>query len=162
MYNFADKEIAKLGLRRKFIRHELFGEYRFPEKDAEYPQKALGAKFKLTVKQCDMVTEIVCDANEKLLNAMGKHGLAVPSECHSGICECVVFLHQDLDERIDHDYLIAEYKTIKDIIAGSSKLKYVFSGHYHAGAECVSDSVRYITLASMTECSENKFFVFDI
>ena len=32
MYNFADKEIATLGIRRKFIRHELFGEYHFPEK----------------------------------------------------------------------------------------------------------------------------------
>ena len=30
MYNFADKEIATLGIRRKFIRHELFGEYFHP------------------------------------------------------------------------------------------------------------------------------------
>ena len=46
---------------------------------------------------------------------------------------------------------------IRHIIAGSGKVKYVFSGNYHAGAECVSDSVRYITLPSMTECSEKKF-----
>ena len=35
MYNFADKEIATLGIRRKFVRHELFGEYKEdPEKIA--------------------------------------------------------------------------------------------------------------------------------
>lgn len=36
MYIFADKEIAKLGIRQKFVRHELFGEYHNPEKEADY------------------------------------------------------------------------------------------------------------------------------
>ena len=75
---------------------------------------------------------------------------------------CIVFLHQDLDESIDHDYLIAEHKTIKNLIASSKKVKFVFSGHYHAGAECVSDGVRYITLPSMTESAKNEYRVFDI
>ena len=37
MYDFVDKEIATLGLRRKFVRHELFGEYFNPSKEADYP-----------------------------------------------------------------------------------------------------------------------------
>ena len=86
MYNFADKEIATLGIRRKFIRHELFGEYHFPEKNADYPQDKVGHTFRLTVIQCDTRTEITCDANETLLVAMEKSGIAVPSECRSGIC----------------------------------------------------------------------------
>ena len=86
MYEFADKEIATLGLRKKFVRHELFGEYRNPAKNADYPDSVKECKFKLTVKQRDEVYEMECDANETLLNAMEKHGLAVPSECRSGIC----------------------------------------------------------------------------
>ena len=86
MYNFADKEIATLGIRRKFIRHELFGEYHFPEKNADYPQDKVGHTFRLIVIQCDTRTEITCDANETLLVAMEKSGIAVPSECRSGIC----------------------------------------------------------------------------
>ena len=86
MYNFADKEIAKLGIRQKFVRHELFGEYHNPEKNDDYPQEAVGRKFKLTVIICGEKQEIECDANETLLVAMEKHGIAAPSECRSGIC----------------------------------------------------------------------------
>lgn len=46
MYDFVDREIAKLGLRQKFIRHELFGEYRTPEKSSDYPAGAIGRQFK--------------------------------------------------------------------------------------------------------------------
>ena len=86
MYEFVDKEIEKLNLRKKFIRHELFGEYRNPEKELDYPQEAVGQKFKLTVIVCGKATEIECDANVTLLNAMEKAGILAPANCRSGEC----------------------------------------------------------------------------
>lgn len=49
MYDFVDKEIATLGLRRKFVRHELFGEYFTPSKEVGYPAN-VAPEFKLTVR----------------------------------------------------------------------------------------------------------------
>lgn len=86
MYSFVDKEIEKLGLRRKFIRHELFGEYHNPEKNSDYPKEASENIFKLTVKICSETTKIECSANETLLSAMEHNGIQVPANCRSGMC----------------------------------------------------------------------------
>jgi len=87
MYNFVDKEIAKLGLRRKFIRHELFGEYRNPQNDAEYPKDvAVNDEFKLIVHIAGDTKEIKISANETILNTLEKNGIKAPNECRSGIC----------------------------------------------------------------------------
>ncbi len=85
MYNFVDKEIAQLGLRNKFIRHELFGEYRNPQKEEDYP-KGKGETFKLTVHICDEKKTIECNANDTLLASMEKNGIQAPARCRSGIC----------------------------------------------------------------------------
>lgn len=85
MYNFVDKEIATLGLRKKFIRHELFGEYRHPEQDAAYPGCKNGS-FRLTVRICGETKEISCNPDDTLLVAMEKNGIAVPAHCRSGLC----------------------------------------------------------------------------
>jgi len=47
MNDFVDAEIAELGLRPKFVRHELLGEYRNPGRNADYPEGARGRRFKL-------------------------------------------------------------------------------------------------------------------
>ena len=86
MYDFVDKEIEKLGLRKKFIRHELFGEYRYPEKNDDYPKDAVGKKFKLTITICGEKKTVECDANVTLLNAMEHNGIAAPTNCRSGVC----------------------------------------------------------------------------
>ncbi|MDD3946922.1 MAG: iron-sulfur cluster-binding domain-containing protein [Clostridia bacterium] len=85
MYDFADQEIAKLGLRKKFIRHEVFGEYRNPARDAEYPEVPKDS-FKLKVFIRGESTTIDCNANDTLLNSMEKNGIAAPAHCRSGIC----------------------------------------------------------------------------
>lgn len=36
IFIFVDKAFQSLGLRKKFIRHELFGEYFGPEKENDY------------------------------------------------------------------------------------------------------------------------------
>lgn len=86
MYTFVDKEIEKLGLRRKFIRHELFGEYHNPSKENDYPLAAVGQKFKLSVTVCGVTRVIDCDADVTLLNAMEQNGIQAPADCRSGVC----------------------------------------------------------------------------
>lgn len=85
MYNFADKEIEKLGIRRKFVRHELFGEYFHPERNADYGGN-IEDTFTLTVTIAGVTTKIPCNANTTLLRAMEDAGLNPPSDCRSGRC----------------------------------------------------------------------------
>ena len=47
MYNFLDGEIAKLGLRRKFVRRELFGMIKDPWNQPGYPEDIRGKTFNL-------------------------------------------------------------------------------------------------------------------
>lgn len=85
MYDFVDKEIEKLGLLQKFVRHELFGEFHNPAAQEDYP-KVEGEDFTLTVKIKDKVQTIPCNANDSILATLEKHGIAAPSRCRSGAC----------------------------------------------------------------------------
>ena len=85
MYNFADKEIEKLNIRRKFVRHELFGEYFHPEKNEDY-KGDINASFTLTVRINGEEHKIPCNADTTLLRAMEAAGLNPPSDCRSGRC----------------------------------------------------------------------------
>ena len=112
MYAFLDKELPKLGLRRKFIRHELFGECKDPAKEEGYtaPEKET---FKLTVRVCDEVYTAECKADESLLVAMEKAGIHAPSHCRSGECGWCrsrlvsgeVFVPKRLDGRREADLI---------------------------------------------------------
>lgn len=85
MYNFVDKEIETLGIRRKFVRHELFGEYFTPSKEADYPgHKA--PEFKLTVRIAGKETTITAPAETSLLRTLEANGIAAPAHCRSGEC----------------------------------------------------------------------------
>ena len=86
MYDFMDAELDKLALRRKFIRHELFGEYRRPQRNADYPKEAEGKTFRVHVKMWDAHYDLDCRFDESLLNAMERAGLPAPSDCRSGVC----------------------------------------------------------------------------
>ncbi len=85
MYNFADKEIEKLGIRRKFVRHELFGEYFHPEKNADY-KGDIDATYTITVRMNGEEYKVPCKADTTLLRAMEAAGLNPPSDCRSGRC----------------------------------------------------------------------------
>lgn len=85
MYNFVDKEIEKLGLRKKFIRHELFGEYKNPERDADYPGTD-AQEYNLTVRICGEEQTIKCSPTETLLVSMERAHIPAPARCRSGIC----------------------------------------------------------------------------
>ena len=85
MYDFADKEIETLGIRRKFVRHELFGEYFHPEKNADYTGDK-DAVYNVTVRMAGEETTITCKADTTLLRAMEAAGIKAPSDCRSGRC----------------------------------------------------------------------------
>lgn len=85
MYNFVDKEIATLGLRKKFIRHELFGEYFVPAKEADYP-KDVAPEFKLTVRIAGTEQTITAPADTSILRTLEANGIAAPAHCRSGEC----------------------------------------------------------------------------
>lgn len=85
MYEFVDKEIATLGLRRKFVRHELFGEYFNPSKEADYPVN-VAPEFKVTVRIAGNETTITAPADTSLLRSLEANGIAAPAHCRSGEC----------------------------------------------------------------------------
>ena len=86
MYNFLDTEIAKLGLRRKFVRRELFGMIKDPWNQPGYPEEIRGKTFNLKVVQCGREYDIPVSADEPVLVAIERAGIAAPSRCRSGEC----------------------------------------------------------------------------
>ena len=85
MRKFVDKEIPALGLRRKFIRHELFGEYFNPSQEADYPAD-VAPEFRLTVRIAGHEQTISAKADTSLLRTMEAAGIAAPAHCRSGEC----------------------------------------------------------------------------
>lgn len=85
MYNFLDGEVEKLGLERKYVRREAFG-IKDPWNCPGYPVKAKGKVFTATVRTCGGEYEIPASANEPLLIAVERAGIAAPSRCRSGEC----------------------------------------------------------------------------
>ena len=85
MYNFVDKEIETLGLRKKFIRHELFGEYFNPSKEADYPASVAPA-YPITVTIAGKEQLITASSDESILRSLEKNGIAAPAHCRSGEC----------------------------------------------------------------------------
>ena len=112
MYEFVDKEIATLGLRKKFIRHELFGEYFNPAKEADYP-KDVAPEFKITVRIAGTEQTITAPADTSILRSLEAAGIAAPAHCRSGecgwchskLCSGEVYCPKSVDVRREADYI---------------------------------------------------------
>ena len=85
MYAFVDKELEKLSLERKYIRHELFGEMHNPKAQADYPGCASDT-IRITVTVRDETRTVTGSANDSVLQILEKNGIRVPSRCRSGEC----------------------------------------------------------------------------
>lgn len=111
MYTFLDGEVAKLGIAQKFYRKELFGSAKEPWKLPRYPQETKDKVFNLHVKMCDKEYDIPCNANENMLVALERAGIAGPNRCRGGICGWCrskllsgnVFIPENTDGRRDAD-----------------------------------------------------------
>jgi len=86
MYKFLDQELTKLGLPRRRIRYEVFGEYKNPEQDPTFPAEAAGKTFRLQVDMHGSKKTVVAKSEESMLVAMERAGIEVPSICRSGEC----------------------------------------------------------------------------
>lgn len=112
MYNFVDKEIETLGLRKKFIRHELFGEYFNPAKEADYPTD-VAPEFKITVRIAGTEQTITAPADASILRSLEANGIAAPAHCRSGECGWChsklvsgeVYCPKSVDGRREADYI---------------------------------------------------------
>lgn len=86
MYRFAEGELNKLGLDRKHIRRELLGVTKKVWEQEGYPSEAKGKTFSVTVHMGNEEKTIPAFADEPVLVAIERAGIAAPSRCRSGEC----------------------------------------------------------------------------
>ena len=85
MYRALGAQLPALGLRRKYVRTEVFGQITDPwnEPDATVPDRDV---YTVTVRRNGTEKKILCRADESLLSAMERAGIDAPSRCRSGEC----------------------------------------------------------------------------
>lgn len=85
MYAFVDKEIEKLNLTKKFVRHELFGEFHNPATQADYPNN-VPETVKITVTIQDNTWTVEGNSADSVMQILEKNGISAPARCRSGEC----------------------------------------------------------------------------
>lgn len=110
MVSFVDKELEKLSLEKKYIRHEVHGEVADPAYFAEYPSD-VPENVRITVKVKDQITEIKASTKNTILRILEQNSITPPSRCRSGECGFCrsrlisgrVFVPEKLDKRRQAD-----------------------------------------------------------
>lgn len=85
MYDFLDGELVKLNLEKKYIRHEMFGEFHNPASQADYPA-GIPERVTVKVKIQDKTYTVEGNSADSLMQTLEKSGIAVPAGCRSGEC----------------------------------------------------------------------------
>ncbi len=85
MYAFVDKELEKLNLEKKYIRHEMFGEFHNPASQSDYPA-GIPEKVKITVTIQDKTCTVEGNSSDSVMQILEKNGIAAPARCRSGEC----------------------------------------------------------------------------
>ncbi len=85
MYAFVDKEVEKLGLPKKYVRHELFGEFHDPASLTDYPDN-VPETVTITVTVQDETKTVTGRSSDSVMQILEKNGVAVPARCRSGEC----------------------------------------------------------------------------
>lgn len=86
MYRFLDPELATLGIPRRRIRREVFGEEAAIAARPGFPLAALDRAFSLTVRTGSAVHNVRAAAEETILASLERAGIAPDSQCRSGEC----------------------------------------------------------------------------
>lgn len=76
--------------------------------------------------------------------------------------ECIIALHEPINEAAGDCYRVKNAKEIKKIIKDSGKVRLVIQGHKHEYEDAVEDGIRYITVVGMCEGEPNRFMMLDI
>ncbi len=85
MRDYLDKELSEIGIERKYIRHELYGEILDPSSQEDYPggeKKEVNILVYIGGKK----ETIKGNSGESILRSLEKSGIAAPSRCRSGEC----------------------------------------------------------------------------
>lgn len=85
MYKFVDGELEKLNLPKKYVRHEMFGEFHNPSTQSDYPA-GVPEKVKITVTIQDKTYIVFGRSEDSVMQTLEKNGISVPSRCRSGEC----------------------------------------------------------------------------
>ena len=85
MYEFVDKELEKLELPKKYIRHEMFGEFHNPQTQADYPA-GIPQIVRITVTIQDKTYIIKGKSTDSVMQIIEQNGLSAPARCRSGEC----------------------------------------------------------------------------
>lgn len=110
MYEFLDKELEKLILEKKYIRHEMFGEFHNPSTQADYPDGVSDTvKIKVTIQ--DNTYDIEGSSNDSVLQILEKNGISAPARCRSGECG---FCHSHLISGKVYVPKALEYRRLAD------------------------------------------------
>ncbi len=110
MISFADKELGKLNLEKKYIRHEVHGEVADPAEFADYPQNVPDT-VKISVWVKGEKTEITASSKDTILRILEANGINPPSRCRGGECGFChskllsgkAFIPKELDKRRQAD-----------------------------------------------------------
>ena len=80
-----DQEVEKLGLPKKYVRHELFGEFHNPASQPDYPAN-VPETVTITVTVQDETYTVTGSTQDSVMQILEKNGIAVPARCRSGEC----------------------------------------------------------------------------
>lgn len=75
--------------------------------------------------------------------------------------EVYIFVHQNLDPNIRENHRLYNFEEINRILQASGKVKAVYQGHYHPGAESNHNDIKYFTFPAMCE-NENAYYILNI
>ena len=75
MYSFVDKEIEKLQLPKKLVRHEMFGEFHNPASQADYPA-GIPETVKITVTIQDNTWTVEGSSSDSVMQILEKNKIA--------------------------------------------------------------------------------------
>ena len=111
MYEFVDKELEKLELPKKYIRHEMFGEFHNPQTQPDYPA-GIPETVRITVTIQDKTYIIKGKSTDSVMQIIEQNGLSAPARCRSGECGFChshlisgkVYVPKHLEYRREADY----------------------------------------------------------
>lgn len=86
MYRFLDGELKDLGIARKSIRREVFGEYDDPAAEPGFPAETAAKTFSLKVHMGSQVAVVPARGDETVLVSLERAGIGPDSQCRSGEC----------------------------------------------------------------------------
>ena len=110
MYDFLDAELPKLGIEKKYIRREMFGEFHNPASQADYPGD-VPETVKITVTIQDKTYTIAALTSDSVMQSLEKNRISVPARCRSGECG---FCHSHLLEGKVYVPKHLEYRRLAD------------------------------------------------